>query len=311
MITQWGRFKGNDVMLFRITNNNGSYVELTNYAATLVSVFVPDKFNKLDNVVLSYPDLEGYLNDKCYIGSTVGRFANRIDKAQFVLDGTTYQLDKNDGNNTNHGGLAGFHARVFDYTTFGSKLTFTLLSKDGDGGYPGDLILNVDYEWNDNNELSICYTASTNKKTVANFTNHAYFNLGARGKDIFDHQLSIDSNKVLETTSEHIPTGKIIPVDGTRLKPGINTYYLFNKENALCRLSDINSGRVLEVATSYPGVQVYTGDFLIPHKPCEGVCLECQYFPDSPNHAHFPSTVLEPGKIYNEYIVYKFSVNEN
>lgn len=330
----WGKVRNNDVVLFRITNDNGAYVELTNYGATLVSVIVPDKYGKLENVILGYPDLRGYLKDACYIGSTIGRFANRINGAQFVLDGVTYDLEKNDGKNTNHGGLNGFNSKVFNYAVDKNAITFTLLSGDGEGGFPGNLSLEVRYEWNDNNELLIGYRATTDKSTVANFTNHAYFNLNPGADDIFDHQLMIPSGRILETTNEHIPTGKIIPAadkkfDGNRLyermkisngmMTGLNTYYLFDKERT-CRLFERRSGRVLEVSTSYPGVQLYTGDFLNSvtlnnrssfHKPFDGLCLECQYFPDSPNHNHFPSTTLEPGKNYNEYIVYKFSVDEN
>jgi len=330
----WGKAGNCDVYLFRITNDNGSYVELTNYGATLVSVVVPDKYDKLGNVILGYPNLQGYLKDTCYIGSTIGRFANRINAGQFVLDGVTYHLEKNDGKNTNHGGLNGFNYKVFDYIIDSNKILFNLLSSDGEGGFPGNLKLQVEYEWNDDNELKIRYIAHTDKTTVANFTNHAYFNLNPGDEDIFDHRLWIDSEKILETTKEHIPTGKIIPAADKKfagnklyekmqisngMMTGLNTYYLFDK-NKSCRLVSLASGRVLDVTTSYPGVQLYTGDFLNSvtlnnrssfHKPFDGLCLECQYYPDSPNHDHFPSTKLEPGKVYNEYIVYKFSVNEN
>jgi len=331
----WGKFKDRDVMLFRITNETGAYVELTNYGATLVSVVVPDKYDTFDNVILGYPDLQGYIRDSCYIGSTIGRFANRINNARFVLDGVTYDLEKNDGRNTNHGGFSGFHAKVFDYITDDNELTFSLTSYDGEGGYPGNLKLQVRYHWSDNNELSIRYYAETDKKTIANFTNHAYFNLYPGGQDILDHDLLIDSEKILETTREHIPTGKIIAAGDRKfngnkvyekmtisdgMMTGLNTYYFFNKKDAACQLGNRSSGRVLELSTSYPGVQLYTGDFLGSttlnnrssfHKPFDGLCLECQYCPDSPNHENFPSTILEPGKVYNEYIVYKFKVNEN
>lgn len=336
----WGSYQRKEIMLFRMTNETGAYVELMNYGATLVSVVVPDKFQKSENVILGYPSLKGYLEDTCYIGSTIGRFANRINGAQFELDGAVYQLEKNDGNNTNHGGTSGFHTRVFDHTIQENKLVFTLLSRDREGGYPGNLKLSVEYSWSENNQLSIEYVASSDKKTVANFTNHAYFNLSPSRDDIFDHQLIIRSSQILEMTRHHIPTGAIISAGDKKfndnkvyervktndgMMTGLNTYYLFDRKYnglavAICQMSDAVSGRVLDVFTTYPGVQLYTGDFLTSsnlnnrssfHKPFDGLCLECQYCPDSPNHAHFPSTILEPGKIYHEKIVYRFSVKDN
>ncbi len=335
----WGTCQGKDVVLFRLTNGSGAYVELTNYGATLVSVVVPDKLGMPENVILGYPSLHGYLSDACYIGATIGRYANRIADAQFELDGVTYQLEKNDGHNTLHGGLNGFNARVFSFQIHSDKLVFSLLSDDGDGGYPGNLAFSVEYQWNDRNELSIRYMASSDKKTVANFTNHAYFNLSPARDDIFDHRLTIQASRLLETSKHHIPTGTIIPageknfsghkiherlVINAGIIAGLNTYYLFDRKEpvaneALCRLSDDLSGRILDVFTTYPGVQLYTGDFLAStelsnrrlfHKPFDGLCLECQYFPDSPNHSHFPSTVLEPGKPYNETITYRFGIEE-
>lgn len=335
----WGIHAGKEVSLFRLANEAGAYVEVTNYGATLVSVVVPDKNGKLDNVILGYPSLQGYLQDTCYIGSTIGRFANRIHNAQFELDGVVYQLETNDGSNTNHGGTSGFHAQVFDAHISGNSLVFELLSRDGQGDYPGNLKLSVEYLWNDHNELCIQYTASTDKVTIANFTNHAYFNLAPDNGDIFDHQLRIRASEILETTPQHIPTGRIIPADNiafddhriserikTRegISTGLNTYYLFEKttvhsDTALCSLRSPITGRVLDIYTSYPGLQLYTGDFLSSshlnnrsafHQPFDGLCLECQFYPDSPNHPHFPSTVLRPGDNYNEKIVYKFTVEE-
>jgi aldose 1-epimerase len=333
----WGSHAGKDVYLFRLVNAEGSYVELTNYGATLVSVVVPDTKGVKENVVLGFPLLEGYQCDQCYIGSTVGRFANRIGGAQFTLSGKAYTLDRNDYQNTNHGGYQGFHAQVFDYTLQDNGITFTLSSADGEGGFPGNVQLRVSYTWNDDQQLQIGYEATTDQTTVLNFTNHAYFNLSACRYTILDHRLQIDSSSILETTSSYIPTGAILPAgkysfeDETRLgdkivtnvdnRQGLNHYYIFRDNNQKdiirCRLSDPESGRVLEVYTSYPGVQVYSGDFLSSisqthhanaYKPFEGICLECQYFPDSPNHAHFPSTVLNPGERYEQKIIYQFSV---
>lgn len=335
----WGTFAGKEVFLFRLVNEGGAYVELTNYGATFVSVVVPDKYGKFDNVILGYSNLQGYLQDTCYIGSTIGRFANRIHKAQFELDGVVYQLEKNDGSNTNHGGLSGFHAQVFNSHLSGKVLVFDLLSEDGQEGYPGNLKLSVEYSWTDHNELCIQYTASTDRKTIANFTNHAYFNLAPDNGNIFDYQLRIHASEILETTRQHIPTGRIVSAGNIafedhriaeRIKTkegistGLNTNYLFDKagvnsETALCSLRSPATGRVLDIYTSYPGVQLYTGDFLSSsqlnnrsmfHKPFDGLCLECQFYPDSPNHPHFPSTELKKGERYNEKIVYKFTVEE-
>jgi aldose 1-epimerase len=333
----WGNHAGKDVYLFRITNAQGSYIELTNYGATLVSVVVPDIHGIKANVILGFPSLEGYLRDQCYIGSTVGRFANRIGGAQFTLNGKVYMLDQNDNENTNHGGYQGFHAQVFDYSLSEGGITFTLSSAHNEGGFPGNVQLNVSYTWSDDQLLQISYEATTDQSTVLNFTNHAYFNLSARRYAILDHRLQIDSSGILETTSQYIPTGRILPAGkysfenetrlgdkiatGTVNRHGLNHYYIFRDddyENVVrCKLIDPQSGRVMEVYTTYPGVQVYSGDFLssvsqthhaAAYKPFDGLCLECQHFPDSPNHAHFPSAILNPGERYREKIMYRFGV---
>ena len=331
----WGTAGGKDIFLFRLENDRGAYVEITNYGATLVSVVVPDCKGEMGNVVLSYPSLEGYLHDKCYIGSTVGRFANRIGNATFTLEGVRYWLDKNDNTNTNHGGFNGFHSKVFDFVVEGDKVYLTLLSPDNEGGFPGNMKLHVTYSWSRSNELFIEYKATSDRKTIGNFTNHAYFDLGGDGEKIFDHELTIPASRILETDEGYIPTGKVIPagdrqfksnevnekmdLTGSRIK-GLNTYYILdeNYSGAACRLVHPRSGRKLEVFTSYPGVQVYTGDYLhstmmsdrgAPHEPFDGLCLECQFYPDSPNHDHFPSTVISAGDIFNHSIVYRFSAD--
>ncbi|HEY9049729.1 MAG TPA: aldose epimerase family protein [Ohtaekwangia sp.] len=332
----WGTHRGKAILLFRLTNRHGAYIELMNYGATLVSVVVPDKQGIQKNVILGYPSLEGYIHDPCYIGSTIGRFANRIGGAQFNLDGKLYSLEKNDNAHTNHGGLNGFNSRVFDYSVQDYAVSFNLYSSDGEGGYPGNLQFSVTYTWNDRQELHIQYKAVSDKKTVMNFTNHAYFNLTGESKDIFGHNLTIQASKVLESRADYIPTGAIIPANEksfynhavkSRVETiqgkvsGLNTYYIFDEasrkaDDIVGTLHSAESGIKLDIATSYPGVQLYTGDYLqsiypnnhaTTHKPFDGLCLECQYYPDSPNHEHFPSTVREAGRVYNEYIVYKFS----
>ncbi|WPU92932.1 aldose epimerase family protein [Mucilaginibacter sabulilitoris] len=337
-ITQylWGEHAGEPVYLFKIENADGAYVELSNYGATLVSVMVPDAHNALGNAVLGFSSLQAYVDDSCYIGSTIGRFANRIGEAKFELDNIAYYLENNEGRNANHGGNNGFNSLVFNYQINADGLVFSIHSKDGSGGYPGNLDLSVHYQWTDLNELIINYQASTDKKTVANFTNHSYFNLSGGDDKIFDHLLTVNADEILESDAEHVPTGVIKPVDdmafiSTAIRnrmtineggvSGLNSCYLLNtRDRALRRpaaeLYEKKSGRKLEVFTSYPAVIVYTADYLqsehpghhsIPYGPFDGLCLECQYYPDSPNHANFPTTVLEPGDTYQETIIYKFS----
>lgn len=331
----WGRHEGKAVFLFRLQNVSGAFLEITNYGATLVSAWVPDRQGVYGNVVLGFPSLEGYLKDTCYIGSTIGRFANRIGGASFMLDGQTYQLDRNDGINNNHGGLHGFHSKVFEATIQNNELVLTYISPDGEGGFPANLVFRVAYSWNNSNELLIRYSALADTPTICNFTNHAYFNLSAGEETIEYNQLSIASSRVLETTAQYIPTGEILPARdlsfvADRLvekftfkgekQHGLNTYYIFDDQLVVapvCTLIHESSGRSLQVFTSYPGVQLYTGDYLQSemqglhgrkYQPFDGLCLECQYFPDSPNHSHFPAVVLGPGQQYNEYIKYQFSV---
>lgn len=341
MYASWGKYAGKEVLLFRIKNEKGSYVELTNYGATLVSVVVPDKFNESGNVVLGFPSLDGYLSDECYLGSTVGRYANRIGNAKFTLNGVRVQLEQNDNHHNNHGGFSGFHSRVFEFEIHDTGITFTLSSSHGEGGFPGNVQLKVDYSWNADQELAISYEAITDQPTVLNFTNHAYFNLSALRESIFDHGLQIHSDRILETTNEYIPTGKILSAgkysflqpgmlrakmdfSGDKIQ-GLNNYYVFENSKEKkgtdpdCILNDPKSGRVMEVFTTYPGVQLYTGDYLTSsfkshlaefYKPFDGLCLECQYYPDSPNHPNFPSTVVNPGEVYNEQILYRFRLME-
>jgi aldose 1-epimerase len=326
----WGIDNGRVIYLFKIENASGAYVELTNYGATLVSVNVPDRGGKIGNVILGYPSINGYLNDACYIGSTIGRFANRIANAKFELNGNTYQLENNDGVNSNHSGSSGFNYKVFGYTITGDELVFDLLSEDGDGGFPGSLSLKVSYRWTEDNELLITYSAVTDKTTLANFTNHAYFNLNPNAGNILNHELTINADNIVKAAADHIPTGLIAPAgklafdkqrvqEKVTIPAGINTCYVLNQQaeqTPACVLSEETSGRVMTVFTTYPGVMLYTGDYLYSntpgsngrnHEPFDGLCLECQFFPDSPNHPHFPSTVLNPGETYQHNITYKFS----
>lgn len=332
--TLWGAHQLKDVYLFRIENEYGAYAEFTNYGATVTAINVPDKNGTIANVVLGFDNLQAYLNDSCYIGSTIGRFANRIANATFNLDKVAYHLERNDGSNSNHGGYAGFHSQVFDFEVENDKLVFKLFSKEGEGGYPGNVALHVSYEFTNNNELIITYYATTDKRTVLNFTNHSYFNLSGQATDVLNHQLSVNANFMLESDSNYIPTGTIKAIGKQSLQhcvvekllyrhnnqlKGLNDYYIKNKGdgNPIARLQHQLSGRCLDVFTSYPGIQIYTGDYLNSshpgnngkkYKAFDGLCLECQYYPDSPNRENFLLPIVDVNRPYFENIVFKFSV---
>ncbi|RYD87514.1 MAG: galactose mutarotase, partial [Sphingobacteriales bacterium] len=309
------------------------YVELTNYGATVLNVVVPDNHGISNSVVLGYDDLHGYLNDTYYMGSTIGRFANRIGDASFYIDGVKYSLENNDGKSTNHGGFAGYHQRVFDFELSDDTVYMTLKDEDGTGGFPGTLKLKITFTWNDDNELYIGYEAETDKPTIANFTNHTYFNLLGSDTLATKHRLSISSGSYLENDENYLPTGKILMdadgfingrllndvVDSSRpIETGLNRYFTFLDQNTLkaqVELYDQVTGRELKVFTSYPGVMVYTAQYLNTigrggqaYKPFSAVCLECQHYPDGVNHTYFPSAILKPGEQYNEFIKFQFNV---
>ena len=332
----WGSVGGKDVYLFRLENSIGNYVEITNYGGCVVSINVPDKEGSVQNVVLGFNSLEGYLQDRCYIGATLGPFANRIANARFTMDGIDYLLEANDGVNTNHSASAGFNNKVFDYLLTNESLILKYLRPDMDGGYPGNLSVEVGYRWTDEQELKISFKALTDKKTVVNLSNHCYFNLSGTAKKIFDHRLSIYAGSVIEAGDDYIPTGRIVEAAEIAFQDsrivdrmtamqshiqGLNVCYVLDgyeakKEVCAGILTERSSGRMLTVYTSYPGLLLYTGSYLdsnrpgkhgINYQPFDGLCLECQYFPDSPNHANFPSTVLLPGEVYEASITYQFN----
>jgi len=316
------------IQIFKIQNKTGAYVELSNYGATLVSVVVPDRTGKLDNVILSYDKAEDYTSDKYYLGSTVGRFANRISNAGFELNGKTYQLDKNDGRNSNHGGFNGFNSQVFDYKVNLQSIEFHYLSKDKEGGFPGNLDIIVIYTFSEDNVLTIEYKAVSDELTVFNPTNHAYFNLSGRKQDILNHELHIPSDKYLESDNEFLPTGKIVSVSDSafdfrngktfsEMMPlkseiirGYNTYFIGKSDDEIKWLASLKEnilGRQVDVYSTMPGIQVYTGDYLAePFFPFAGVAMEAQFYPDTPNHAGFPSCILFPGEEVKHVIQYHF-----
>lgn len=333
----WGETDSGEVIyLFRLENETGSYVEITNYGAAIVSVVVPDRYGQSGHVVLGFPQLSDYLNDDCYLGSTIGRYANRISNASFELNGESYYLEANDGVNANHGGLQGYNKRVFGAEIKENSLIMSLKSEDGDGGFPGNLELEVLYNWHHDNTLSIAYEAISDQDTPANFTNHAYFNLTGFSTTILEHKLSLSATKLAEASSDYLPTGRIIeagPVNfhnavkesvkntGDHIT-GVNAYYILDDQlvagnGYVAELRDERSGRSLKVMTSYPGLFVYTGDFLASKQlnhyqekcmPFGGLCLECQHYPDSINRPEFPQAITGPRRPYHEFITFKFGL---
>ena len=320
---------GKEVLLFRINGASGRYAEITNYGATLTAFVVPDKTGDPKNIILSYENIEEYFTDNSYIGSTVGRYANRISNARFSLGGKTYFLDKNDGNNSNHGGFSGFNSKIFDYKTCGNKLVLSYESPDGEGGFPGNLSCSVTYSFTDDNGLQIEYRAVSDKETIFNPTNHAYFNLSGSlyenrsgspspdlPPDILNHELKVFADSYLETNNDFIPTGKILPVKDSAfdfsdykaisdLMPlknevlkGYNTYFISNSGEQLKHLASLREPKseiVIKIFSTMPGVQVYTGDYLSgKHQPFSGICLEAQFYPDAPNHPGFKNCILKP-----------------
>jgi aldose 1-epimerase len=334
---------GQPVDLYILTNKNGVEAAITNYGGTVVSLKVADRNGKFEDVVLGYDNLDGYATGKAYIGATVGRYANRIAHATFTLDGTTYALAKNDGDNHLHGG---FNKRVWTAkdvsSSAGQALELTYLSKDGEEGFPGNLPVKVVYTLTDQNELRIDYTATTDKDTVLNLTNHAYFNLAGQGNgDILQQQVMIQADRFTPIDTTSIPTGELRSVKGTpfdftnstaigaridqddqqlKLGRGYDHNWVLNNGTPgslflAAQAYDQHSGRVLEVLTTEPGIQLYTGNFLDGiHGKDDKVynrryafCLETQHFPDSPNHPNFPSAELKPGQHFQSTTVYKFS----
>jgi aldose 1-epimerase len=332
---------GAAVSLFTITNQSGAAARIMTYGATVVSLAMPDRDGKLADVVLGYDRLDGYLRNSPFFGAIVGRFANRIGGAQFSLEGVEYHLAANDGANTLHGGWRGFDkvlwngARVDDRT-----IEFTYLSKDGEEGFPGNLTVRVRYSLNDADELKIEYSATTDKPTVVNLASHCYFNLAGQGApDILSHQLMIDADQYTPVNSELIPTGEIEPVVNTpfdfttpraigerinaddeqlRFAGGYDQNWVLTKKDGLRLAASVyepTSGRVMEVWTTQPGLQFYSGNGLNGRITGKGgqvylhrsaFCLESQHFPDSPNEAAFPSTELKPGETYQSTTIYKF-----
>ncbi|MCI0529368.1 MAG: galactose mutarotase, partial [Nitrospira sp.] len=342
----FGTVDGAAVDLYTLTNDKGVEVKITNYGGTVTSLMVPDRDGKLGDVVLGYDNLEGYLKNNPYFGCIIGRYGNRIGKGKFTLNGVEYTLAQNNGENSLHGGIKGFDKMVWNVKEIKDKdsvgLELTYLSKDGEEGYPGNLSVTVTYTLTNNNELKIDYGATTDKDTVVNLTHHSYFNLAGAGEgDILGHELMINADRFTPVDSGLIPTGELksvkdTPMDFTQptaIGARINQEYeqlilgrgydhnwvLNTKEGSLTLAASVyepKTGRVMEVLTTEPGMQFYTGNFLdgsITGKGGKvynqrfGFCLETQHFPDSPNKSEFPSTTLKAGGKYATTTIYKFS----
>ena len=332
---------GKAIGLYTLTNANKLRVEISSYGATVIRLFVPDRNGKLEDIVLGYDDLAGYYQGKSYFGAIVGRYANRIAKATFSIDGKPYKLAANNGPNTLHGGIKGFDKVVWDGKQDSEGITFTYTSKDGEEGFPGNLVVKVRYELSNANELSIEYSAETDQPTVLNLSNHSYFNLDGQGKgDILQHELQIHANAFTPVDADLIPTGEIRKVAGTpfdftsphkigervndtaydqiRYGIGYDHNFVLNGEGMKPAASVYSpvSGRTMEVLTTEPGVQFYCGNFLngsekgkgSVYQKRYGFCLETQHFPDSPNQPSFPSSLLKPGEKYRSATIFKFGI---
>jgi aldose 1-epimerase len=349
-ITQadWSETDGKKVSLFTLTNKNGVQVKITNYGGTVTSWITPDKNGNKSEVVLGFDSLSGYLQKPPvpYFGAIIGRYGNRIGGAQFKIDGATYKLAANNGVNNLHGGNKGFDKVVWDATPSSDStpsLTLNYLSKDGEEGFPGNLKVTVKYTLTDDDELLIQYDAETDKATPVNLTNHSYFNLtGDASNTILDHIVWIDADRFTPVDNTLIPTGELKSVKGTPFDfttphkigeridsvpgaapGGYDHNYVLNKQDNSLKLvayvTDSVSGRKLEVFTTEPGLQFYTGNFLDgsiksregkPINKNAAFCLETQHYPDSPNKPEFPSVILKPGEKYHTETKYKVSVSK-
>jgi len=340
---------GQPVDIYTLTNKNGMQASVITYGGILTRLQTPGRAGQLDDVVLGFDDLASYLKGHPYMGAIVGRYGNRIGNARFTLDGIEYKLAANNGPNALHGGLKGFDKVVWQARDASDaqaeRLELRYLSKDGEEGYPGNLSVTVVYSLTDQNELRIDYSATTDKDTVVNLTNHSYFNLGGSSEpDILGHELTLYADRFTPVDKTLIPTGELRSVEGTPFdfrKPALVGARINQKDEQLgfgggydhnfvlssgggslalaARVREPKSGRVMEVLTTEPGIQFYTGNFLDGSltgrggrvfTKRSGLCLETQHFPDSPNKPAFPSTELKPGQKYQTTTVYRFSVSD-
>ncbi|MDI3548642.1 MAG: aldose 1-epimerase [Halanaerobiales bacterium] len=342
----FGMVDGKPADLFVLENSNHLEMKVTNYGGIVVSLVVPDRDGNMDDIVLGYNQLEAYVKHNPYFGAIIGRYGNRIGNAQFTLEGQKYTLAKNEGENNLHGGIKGFDKVVWDAKPVMDDdyvgLILKYLSKDGEEGFPGNLDVTVKYILNNDNEFRIDYRATTDKTTIVNLTNHSYFNLTGEGSgDILGHEVVINAERFTPVDETLIPTGELAPVEGTpmdfriptaigaridadyeqlKIGKGYDHNFVLNKdqEGAMTLAAtayEPASGRFMEVFTTEPGMQFYTGNFLNgmigksgkPYNFRNAFCFETQHFPDSPNKPEFPSVVLRPGEEYKTTTIYKFS----
>jgi aldose 1-epimerase len=340
----FGEHNGKKVYLLTLINKDGNILKLTNFGAKINWIEVPDKSGKKENVTFGYDTFEETLKGDMSFGSVVGRYANRIANGKFTIDGVEYNTPLNNGPNTLHGGPLGWHSVVWDTEVLNGekfpKVKFSYVSPDMEQGFPGTVNASVTYTWTDNNEIIMDYVCTTDKKTIVNITNHAYFNLhGAGNGDILDHELTLKASAFTPVDSVMIPTGEIRQVAGTpfdftsphaigerinekydQLVLGLgydHNFILDNKDEVDVTVYEPKSGRTLEVITDQPGMQLYTGNFLNGKQKGHGgtifnyrtgLCLESGHYPDSPNHPEFPSTILNPGDTLKTTTIYRFSV---
>lgn len=341
----WGKSAcGKEIFLYTLTNSKGAYVQLGNVGAAIVSVVVPDKDGNMADVALGYADPMGYFGDGPFMGKTPGRYANRIASGKFTLDGKEYTLALNCGPNHLHGGPQAMHSKVWESREHEGGIEFMYYSEDGEEGYPGALKVVVRYEWTDDCELRITYTAESDAPTVINLTNHAYFNLNGEGNgNILGHTLRMNCSEYLPTDETQVPLGESAPVAGTPMdfvneKPvgqdikadfealkigsGYDHCWLIDgaEPGQLQFCSELHapeSGRTLNIYTTQPGVQVYSGNWLAGcpegknghiYGENDGIAIECQNYPDSPNKPEYPNCVLRPGEVYEQAIIYAFGI---
>ena len=340
-VSSFGSHEGKPVDLYRVENGNGMVLTVSNYGGVVTGLQVPDRAGQSEDVVLGYDTLEGYLGDGAHLGALVGRYGNRIAGGRFEIDGKPYALAKNNGSNHLHGGNVGFDRRVWEGEAVDSGVKLIYVSPDGEEGYPGCLAAEVSIGLTEENALTFSYRAETDATTHVNLTHHGYFNLTGSG-DILDHELTLNADLFTPVDSGLIPTGEIRAVDGTpfdfkkggrideridedddQLKAGggyDHNFVLSGDQEEIHQTAtvvDLVSGRRMDVFTSEPGVQFYTGNFLdgsivgkrgVRYQKRSGLCLETQHFPDTPNQPLFPSTMLRPGEAYVSETIYKFGV---
>ena len=339
----WGATpEGEAIILYTLRNDRGAEVRISNFGATIVSATMPDREGRMADVVLGYARPESYFHDGPAAGKSVGRCANRIALGRMTIDGKAYQLEINNGQNHLHGGTKNFANRVWESRVETNRVVMTLLSEDGDQGYPGELTVEAVFDFDDDNALELTYRARTDRTTVVNLTNHVYFNLaGEASGDILDHELQLHSSQVPEMNEYQIPTGRMLDVEGTpqdfrtfrAFRPGIDTAFNRIRDfrgydhpfaidgwkpgilGEAGTLRDPKSGRTVTVLTSQPSVMIYTGNWLAGspetksggrYEDHAGVAIECQNFPDAVNRPEFPSPLLHPGETYCQKIVFRF-----